>query len=431
MNRYRLLATLLSPVVVKRDRQSQRSEGTSSLSGSVLRGALAAQYLQSHGAPDEPFRRLFLDESACRFGPLDPGPRTLPATAVSCKRHPGFLADAKPDRPEDRPHGMADHLWSRIASRLAGDQDLRGGETLPKHCRVCSNDLKPQDGFWLEGEKGPRKPGEVGRRLNTHVGIDRATHTAAEAILYSLDALDPVGEETALVGWLDADEAALADWKRLVEECDGEIRVGHARTRGYGRVRLALEQVQEQPADELDRWSDDLHRFVQRAWADSRLDQKPELDPGRHFFFALSLPAGAILVDPLLRASLDPADTTEWLPPVAPPKREGAALDPPGKPLPEGGSLRCVAAVAHQERIRGWNAAHGLPRQDEWAVNRGSVYAYLFEGDAAARESLLGRLGELERDGIGARRNEGFGRVVVSDDFHRRFRTQEQAGGKS
>jgi CRISPR-associated protein Csx10 len=81
--------------------------------------------------------------------------------------------------------------------------------------------------------------------------------------------------------------------------------------------------------------------------------------------------------------------------------------------------------VAHHERLRGWNAAHGLPRQDEWAVTRGSVYAYLYEGDASGQAALQERLRDLEARGLGARRNEGFGRVVVCDDFHRRFLAKE------
>ena len=74
MNTIPATAKLLAPVAIKRDRQSERSEGARSVTGTVVRGALAAIYLQHHGRVDDTFRRLFLDEAACRFGPLDPGP---------------------------------------------------------------------------------------------------------------------------------------------------------------------------------------------------------------------------------------------------------------------------------------------------------------------------------------------------------------------
>jgi hypothetical protein len=35
------------------------------------------------------------------------------------------------------------------------------------------------------------------------------------------------------------------------------------------------------------------------------------------------------------------------------------------------------------------------------------------------------RLDELEVSGLGGRRGEGFGRVIVSDEFHRDYHRQE------
>jgi len=147
-------------------------------------------------------------------------------------------------------------------------------------------------------------------------------------------------------------------------------------------------------------------------------------DPNRSFLFALSLPTGAVLVDDLLRYTLDVVGMVPRIPPLPAPDTAVRTLDTPGKEF-EGGRLWCVTAVAHHERLRGWNAAHGLPRQDEWAVSRGAVYAYLYQGDASGRAALQERLRDLQARGIGARRNEGFGRVVVCDDFHPRFTPKE------
>ena len=70
-------------------------------------------------------------------------------------------------------------------------------------------------------------------------------------------------------------------------------------------------------------------------------------------------------------------------------------------------------------------AAHGLPRQDEWAVARGAVYVYCFTGTATERKALIEQLATLSEEGVGLRRNEGFGLVIVSDNFHRQFCQQE------
>ena len=55
MTKVRVHARLLAPLVIKRDRQSERSAGVRSASGTVVRGALASSYLQRYGRADEAF----------------------------------------------------------------------------------------------------------------------------------------------------------------------------------------------------------------------------------------------------------------------------------------------------------------------------------------------------------------------------------------
>jgi CRISPR-associated Csx10 family RAMP protein len=424
-------ATLRSPLVVRRDRQSERSEGVDFLSGSLVRGALAQAWLQQHGGAEGDFARVFLDETACRFGPLDPAARVAPLTAVSCKRHPGFRADFPPERPDKAPHGVADQLWLRVARRLTGAELPADLAEAARQCGHpgCGQDLKAFPGFWdLDGQT-PRGRGERRQGLAVHVGIDRVTHTAAEAMFYTLHAVEPAllpdgdGDESDpdFVGELEAEPDVAGILLRLLEENGGTIDAGHARTRGYGRVSLTLREAPAAAPASPEEWSRDLVNFLRSAPL-----ALTDLDPERCFFFSLALPTGAVLVDELLRYTLDPAHMVPWLPPLPPPDPAERTRSRPGRTGPGGGELWCVTAVTRHERVRGWNAAHGLPRQDEWAVSRGAVYAYLFQGDAA-RAALLAELTELEQQGVGARRNEGFGRVHVSDDFHRRFHQQEKA----
>jgi len=412
VKRYRVEAELASPLVIRRERQSQRSEGAQSITGTLLRGAFAQAWLQRHGAPDASFTRLFLDEHACRFGPLDPAVRVIPRTAFSCKRVPGFREDGK--------HGVVDQLVPLLRSRL--------GQTSaePERCRVCGQDLKAFSGFWqLKSNGEPTEPKGLWRRtVAVHVGIDRLTHTAAERILFTLPVLEPkaqdsketpdAGEKSRLHGWIAAADDVLPALQELLRDQEQILRIGHARTRGYGRVRVTIgEELSAAPVD----WAAWSREILQRA--------APQLAAeGRYFLFTLSLPTGAILVDDLLRYTLDPAGMVPWLPPLPPPEPTLQTFDLPGKEF-AGGRLWCVMAVAHHERLRGWNAAHGLPRQDEWLVTRGSVYVYLYEGDNDGQAELHAKLRQLEADGLGARRNEGYGQVLICDDFHRRFAPQQ------
>ncbi len=403
MQRYLVEAVIESPLVIRRERQSQRSEGSETLSGTLVRGALAQAYLQHLGPADAPaFVHAFLDEEACRFGAWTPAEQTLPLTAHTCKRHPGFEADGG--------HGVVDLLADLIRDRIRGE---RGPA---RKCPQCAADLKPISGYWHDGPRPVhRRTGRMAMAM--HVGIDRATVTAAPAVLYSLPTLEPDEPTPTLRGWIDADDAAIATIRQLLEAAGGVVRIGHARSRGYGRVRVRLGPTPAAIADDPQRWE---------QWSAALLARiaGPAYDPQQFWLFSVSLPAGAIVLDEVLRYSLDPASMVPWLPPIATSGFDKPALQRPAWEY-EGGRLWWVAAHAGHERLRGWHIAHGLPRADEWLVSRGSVYAYLFQGPADARSSLQQRLLQLQQQGIGARRNEGYGQVRICDEFHRRLAYQE------
>lgn len=399
-------ARLLAPLAIRRDRQSERSGSARSVAGTLVRGAFASLYRQRHGRTDETFERVFLNDAACRFGPLDPAPQVFPLTAASCKH-------------ERLEHALVDLLWFRVAQHyLAGGP--AGGAEAWQQCAQCGADLKAEDGFWRD------ESGRVCKKASTlqvaaHVGIDRRTGTASDSIFYTLEALAPSGNDADLHGWLRADDDALDTLRRLLQDEAGRISVGHARTRGYGDVHVTLgepaapENLRSQ-ADRWVRWNADLSNFLRKLSITNLADG---------FFFAISLPTGAVMVDRFLRYSLDPADMVGWLPRMSPVSTAFPLQDRAVRRLDSGGRVRWIAAVTRHERLRGWNAAHGLPRQDEWAVARGAAYVYRFEGAPSQRDAFIPRLTALVEDGIGLRRNEGFGVVSVSDEFHRRFSMQE------
>ena len=408
MNTVSITAQLLAPIAIRRGRQSERSDSTRSVAGTLVRGAFASIYLQRHGQPDETFERLFLNDAACRFGPLDPGPRLFPLTAASCKR-------------ERLRHTLVDVLWFRVAQHYLAGRMTEGAGQPWQQCAQCAADLKAQDGFYHD-EGGRFREAKITTQVAAHVGIDRLTGTAADSIFYTLEALSPSGNGADLHGWFRADDDALETLRRLLHDEEGRISVGHARTRGYGDVHVELGEVaaSEDRGPQVDRWlqwSESLHDFL-RTFAISDVAEDG-------FFFAVSLPSGAVIVDRFLRYSLDPADMVSWLPRMPAVSTAFPLRNREPLPLESGGTVRWVAAATRHERLRGWNAAHGLPRQDEWAVGRGATYVYRFEGEPDQRDAFIARVAALADDGIGLRRNEGFGVVSVSDEFHRRFAAQE------
>ena len=414
VRRIPITAKLLAPIALKRDRQSDRSGSVRSVTGTAVRGALASLYLQYHGQADDTFNRLFLNEASCRFGPLDPGPKHFPLTAASCKR-------------EGVKHALVDQLWYRIAQHYMSGLVEDSAESTWRQCgrEQCQADLKAHEGFWEE--HGNNSLGEMNKdrqHVATHVGIDRQTTTAAESILYTLESTLPSNEKKDLYGWILTDDEAREEIKELLKSENCRISVGHHRTRGYGDIRIQLDEAVEEANFQSDmknweQWSTELIAFLSSSPLSIPID--PE-----NFYFSLSFPTGAIFVDKFLRYSLDPATMLSWLPLMPSVDNAFPIGNRPVHELSSGGTMQWIASITKHELIRGWNAAHGLPRQDEWGVARGAVYVYCFHGTTEERMEFIQHLSTLSRDGVGLRRNEGFGMVVVSDDFHYQFCNQQE-----
>ena len=413
MKKIGITAKLLSPVVIKSDWKSEHAEGERYITGTAVRGGMATIYLQHHGEVDETFRSLFLNEASCRFGPLDPGRKNSPLTAAVCKR-------------EGREHALVDLLWYRTAQHYMAGRMPKDVSVDWRQCKVCSLDLKGYAGFWNEGTNNSlQEVSDSRHHVATHVGIDRHTVTAAESILYTPESMLPSDQAEDLYGWLMADDNTLVGLKQLLASEDYRISIGQHRTRGYGDMRVTLGEAVDLDDSQSDpkhweQWSLDLIDFLSnQPFSVLGLDSED-------FYFSLSFPTGAIFVDKFLRYSLDPASMIPWLSSMSSVDDTFPLQDRPPFHPSFGGTVGWITAVTRHEHLHGWHAGRGLPLQDEWGVARGSVYVYRFRGTIQEREALIQELITLSKDGVGLRRNEGFGTVIISDDFHRWFRNQEE-----
>jgi CRISPR-associated protein Csx10 len=205
---------------------------------------------------------------------------------------------------------------------------------------------------------------------------------------------------------LNEDQHLLDHFDAFMEDIGspGLLRLGTGRTRGMGKVTLDVVAFDEEQVS--------FETFAQRlASFDALLHERArffEVETHPYgYFFALTLHAPLLLCDELLRyhSTITPATLEELLDHKMP-------------------GLTRLFYASSMRRVTGWQELWGMPRTGEQAIESGSVF--LFACTHPPDEALLKKLFELEEQGLGKRRIEGFGRIGVSDQFHQHIQQEKE-----
>ena len=384
MMRYQITAKLLSPLSIRQNRQSNISSILSYLSGTSLRGALAAKYIRLGGSPeDKNFQTLFISHPV-NFANLLPIKneggisRVLPLTSVSCKRVPGFCKENK--------HGVSDILVHKFAQR----NQIRTDNDTVCPDNTCRNDMKTFGGFWNGDIDSPQEI-KTSILFQRHTGIDRTTGTVAHQRFFITQAMadfrKPPGTGEYVQQFLSGsiyinDEQIEA----LAPLLSGPVFAGASRTRGQGEIELSIKAEETaSPFPDIVEWDKKFRGKIKKI---TIAEVPPELSSG--LYFSITLESDAILVDQFLRPSAEinfPFDN------IVP-----------------------VLKVTKSQAIRGWQSAWGLSKTDDVGLSMGSVYLFKYVG--SDMEGLQEILNNTAINGIGLRREEGFGRITICDPLH-------------
>lgn len=355
--RIRVIVRLDEPLLIaQRASAGNQFDTRPFIPGSVIQGALAGRAAELCNLADSKIYRDFVDLFLR-------GGITFPVL------YPAYF--------------LNNHLYPTIPAPLA----LKTCSLVPFHgneghgaysawlhdrCPKCGSRLEPVGEFVILKRDlytfSPQRSSEM------HLRIDEERQRAARGDLYGYTLLSTgqyfVGE------LLCAGEAV---WQRL-QEMTGIAEktpltwwLGKGRQRGYGKVTVWLERCDDRP----------------QTWIQWPLEQRL-VDPAKTF--TLTLLTDTIIVNSW--GQQPTAFTEDWL---------EAALGL--------GPVEIHDAYARTRVVDGFNATLGLPRWRDLALMGGSMARISLKNPPDDWEARMQR---LEAEGIGVRRNEGFGRIAIN-----------------
>jgi CRISPR-associated protein Csx10 len=367
--RFRLIIRVDDPIVVaKRGEAGNQFETSEIISGTTLRGAFAARAAECNDLNDAAiyadFAGLFL-RGQVGFPFLYPAKQTgdnlypaipVPRDFLTCKVFPGLKK------------------YQHSAQGFAAQPPDTN-----KTCSKCLQEdketpLQPLSGFMTVEENPQELP--VRTRSEMHIRVVPEQQRVKRGLLFGYTAIEVgqyfVGEMTF------ADEPAWQRFRRMTGLPEAgqvfSLRLGKAARRGYGQVTACLE-----PSD--GRESVQVHLSLAERVA----------DPTQ--LLTLTLLTDAVVTDKWGRYRL--GLEADWLSETL-----GMPVDPD--------SLNPFVGT---RLVDGFNAHLGLPRWRDVAIAAGSSVGFRLAGPPADWQE---RLAAIEREGIGLRRDEGFGRVVFN-----------------
>lgn len=382
-------ARLDEPLLVSRRADTgNQFESVQSIPGTVLRGALAwrmahrlGDALKEEAGPAyASFVSLFFGDQVC-FSPMLPlsisqsnheqayAAIPTPKDLVTCELHPGY-----PGNPENG-HGV----WSRAKGY---DQDIC---SIPE----CKASAKGLDHFIVLNDGSLRSQYQPQQSVEMHISMDPQSGRVREGELFGFVTLD--SGQYFLGEIVCADKATWETLRQMSGLTDaGEVntlRMGKASRRGHGQVSMVFSEAQASP------------------WHGPAIDQRVT-DPAD---VVMSLLSDGVVMDDWGRAVQSFAEA--WL---------AQELH-----LPAGATV-CVTPDRSFSAVRGFqsfNAKLGLPKARDTVLAAGSTVHLQFTGiDPAALQKALEK---VEAQGIGLRRNEGFGRVAFNHPIYQKQWTEE------
>ncbi len=400
----------MSPLSIRSARDDDVINTREYIPGHSFRGALAAHYLKSKTV-DDLFKEYFIN-GHIRYSPLYPSSILLkkssepdiqkiiaienditnsnslsnpfPKTTITCKRWPGFKGMGI----RQEQHGVRDQLFEWAIYKLTGQKDV-AIITDSSKCLFhdCEENMVSLEGFYKRGENGETSIRKVKTQISMHTGIMHSTGTVSPGILYSIESIQENFQFSGVIDVNDEDDTFVPSFKDFLKDVD--IRIGNKKTSGQGLC--IIQEISDYEDDDFEKFKKRISKF------DSEFKKVAPKELSEGFYFSVNLFSDAILLDKQLNYEISLKNI-----------------------IPE---AKLIYENVSPFRVMGWNSVLRLPKQMEWAIEKGSV---AFFRATELTDEFIKTLYNLEKSRIGIRKTEGFGIIRVSDPFHWEVRKNEK-----
>ena len=234
------------------------------------------------------------------------------------------------------------------------------------------------------------------------IKIDEKTRTTEESLLFSTEYTDLTNvankEEVFFKGNVEIPKGLFEIGKNY------ELKIGKYKTKGFGKVEIEFKKFTDENDKNIGERIKELNDEIKKDFKefDKRNDKEK-------VYFG----------DELLKEEKQKLITFDFLSDMILPFNEVSnvgkqILELFDENIGEKLTLNNRRTFVNVEKLRGYNIINNSRKMDEIVITQGSVISYCVDNENL--EGILGYLEKIEENGIGLRRNEGFGRVRICSE---------------
>jgi len=245
------------------------------------------------------------------------------------------------------------------------------------------------------------------------IKIDEKTRTTEESLLFSTEYTDLTNvadkEEVFFKGNVEIPKGLFEIGKKY------ELKIGKYKTKGFGKVEIKFEKFSEEKGKNISERIEKLNSQIKEDFKRFDKENNKKVKEERENVYNKDNSDK----EKLLKEEKQKLITFDFLSDMILPFNEVSnvgkqILELFDKNFGEKLTLNNRRTFVNVEKLRGYNIINNSRKMDEIVITQGSVISYCVDNENL--EGILGYLEKIEENGIGLRRNEGFGRVRICSD---------------